>query len=132
MAEYAIAKPQITVNDDPIAVIPNSVKYSEGEGETTVRTTSGGGSSVVVIISDNAEDKKGMVSFDLANTVTDIDNARIWKQNAGLNTVAISGELQNGQQFNRVMNQATIINNPEIELSTEGKLTLTWEGSQMV
>lgn len=130
-AKFAISKPTVSINNNPIAIIPNSCKGDEGEGETNVRATSAGGGAVELVISDNAEDKIGKVSFDIANTMENIDLARGWKKNPGKNVVQITGEV-GGKVFSRVYTQASITNNYEFELSSDGKLSLEWAGTQPI
>jgi hypothetical protein len=129
MPKFAISKPAVRVNNNPIAVIPNSVKFTEGEGETTIRNQSAGGGANELVISDNAEEKIGKVMFDMANTPENIKSARGWKKNPGVNFVEISGEA-GGEPFSRVFNAATVTNDFEVELSTDGKLSLEWAGEQ--
>jgi hypothetical protein len=126
MAEFAISKPTIIVNNNPVAIIPNSFKFTEGEGETTVRTQSTGGGGVEIVISDNAEDKTSKFSVELMNTKKNIELARGWKKNPGVNVVESNG--QGG--FNRIFNASSITNDYEVELSTDGKLSLEWSSEQ--
>lgn len=131
MAKFAVSKPSLTINNNPVAVLPNTVKYDEGEGETTVRTQSTGGGGIELVISDNAEEKFSTVSFEMANTVDNIALARGWKKNPGLQVVKISGEA-GGKKFNRVINGASIANNYEVELSSDGKLSLEMKGEPAI
>jgi hypothetical protein len=129
MAKFAISKPAVRVNNNPVGIVPNSCKFDEGEGETNIRTASTGGGGVSLIISDNAEDKIGTISFDLPNTIENIELARGWKKNPGANFVEVSGEV-GGETFSRVFNAASITNNYEVELSSDGKLSLEWKSEQ--
>ena len=126
MAKYAISKPNVVVNNNTVAIVPGSCKFTEGEGTTNVRAASSGGGSVELIISDNAEEKIGMISFELPNTAENINLARGWKKNPGANVVEVNGEA-GGVAFNRVFNAASIANDYEAELSTDGKLSLEWK-----
>jgi hypothetical protein len=128
MAEFRISKPEVSVNNNVIAIVPNSAKGDEGEGETTVSAASGGGGSIVIVISDNAEEKIGKFAFDMMSTKKNIDIARGWKKNPGRNVIQVTGETGGGQPFSRVYAQASITNNPEFELSTDGKISLEWAG----
>ncbi len=127
MAKFAISKPSIVINNNPVAILPNSSKGNEGEGETTVRTQSAGGGNIELVITDNAEDKTGMFSFDLANTPQNIELARGWKKNPGVNVIEVSGEVA-GVPWGRIYNQCSITNNYEFELSADGKASLEWHG----
>jgi len=130
MAKYALSKPSVIVNNNPVGILPNTCKIDEGEGETTVRTQSAGGGNVDLVITDNAEDKMGKVSFDVPNTTEAIELARSWKKNPGVNVVEVTGKTPDGKNFSRVYNNASIVNNYEAELSADGKLSLEWVGDQ--
>lgn len=127
MAKFAISKPAVVINNNPVAILPNTAKGNEGEGETTVRTQSGGGGNIELVITDNAEDKTGMFNMDIANTPENIELARGWKKNPGVNVIEVSGEIAN-KPWNRIYNACSITNNYEFELSSDGKLSLEWLG----
>lgn len=124
MTEFAISKPSVIVNDNPVNILPNTFKFGEGLGETTVRTQSAGGGSVESVISDNAEDKLGKFSFEMANTPGNIALARGWKQNPGVNSVDSTGS----GNFSRIFNNSSITNDYEVTLSTDGNIALEWAG----
>jgi len=124
---FRISKPSVKVNNNPIAIIPNSAKFDEGEGETSVSAISIGGGGVELVVSDDATDKVGMVSFEIPNTPANIDLARGWKKNPGDNVVEVDGKTKDGKKFNRVFNQASVVNNYEVELGVEGKISLDWK-----
>lgn len=129
MTQFAISKPAIIVNNNPVAILPNTCMFDEGEGETTVRNQNAGGNANELVISDDAEQKVGKVSFELANTVQNIDLARGWKKNPGANVVEVTGQVGN-QSFERIFNAASIVNNYEVNLQTDGNIALEWVGEQ--
>ena len=120
-----ISTPQFLVNNEPIAIIPNTLKYTEGKGVTTTRATSTGGGGIEYVTTTNAEEFIGKVSVEIANTAENIKLARGWKNNPGKNGIRI-----NEGSFSRVFTEMSIANEYEVELSTEGKLSLEWEGGQ--
>lgn len=123
----AISKPTVKVNNEVWPIKPNTAKYTEGEGETEVQTQSAGGGSIEIVTSDSAEDKMSMVSFEMLNTPENIKRARAAKKNPGGNVV----ELSEGS-FSRVVAQASIVNDFEVELSSTGKLALDWRGAPSI
>ena len=129
MAEYALTDPSVAVNNNDIAIIPNTCKYTEGEGETSVRATSGGGGATVMVISEDITQKIGKISFELANTIENIKLAREWKKNPGVNFVEVSATLK-GEAFQRIFNQASVTNDYEVMLQHEGNIPLEWESEQ--
>ncbi len=122
-----LSRPTVIVNNVPVPIIPNTFKFDEGQGETNVSTQSLGGNKVDVVTSDNAEDKIGKCSFEMKATEDNVKNARGWKLNPGVNVIKVS---EGG--FQRVFQQMSIMNNYEVELSAEGKLSLEWEGAQPI
>ena len=55
----------VSVNNDPIAIVPNSVSYTEGFGEQTMRAASVGGASVEQVFSQDLESTFSMVKFEI-------------------------------------------------------------------
>ena len=129
MTQFAVTKPTILVNNNPVAIIPNSCVFDEGKGETNVRNQNAGGGSNEVVVSEDAEQEIGKITFELANTVKNIDLARGWKRNPGLNVVELTGEVGN-QSFERVFNSASVTNNYEVTLSADGNIPIEWMGDQ--
>lgn len=131
MAEVIVSKPSIKVNNNAIAVKPNSVKFTEGYGETTVETASLGGDEVEIVVSENAEDQKGMVTFDLPSTIKNINAAKGWKRNIGGNVVELSGvNKTTGEKLSRVFRKQSITNNYEPALASGGSFSTVWEGAK--
>lgn len=127
---FLISKPAVRVNNEAIAVKPNSVEFDEGEGETTVETASLGGADVDVIISDNAEDKLGNIKFAVPATVKNIEQGRGWKKNPGVNVVEVSGEDPEGNSFSRIFRKQSISNNYMAGVKSGGDLQYDWKGAQ--
>lgn len=131
MAKFIISKPTVKVNNEAQGIVPNSCVYTEGEGETNVLSSSTGGGSVEVVISDSAEDKLSSVKFDLFATPQDLKNARGWKKLPGQNVVTVDGEV-GGKSFSRVFEAASISNDYEAGLQSEGKIPLEWKSAPAI
>lgn len=126
-----LADPLVTVNNNPIAVIPNSVKYTEGLGEQTLRAASLGGGNVEQVYSHNVETNFSMVSFEMPSTVENIDQAREWKTNRNQNLVQIAGSTPEGQ-ITRTFSQAAFLNDYEVELGSETNITVEFKSNASV
>ena len=63
MATRTLSNPTVQVNDDTIAIVPNSIEYKTGIGDKNVKSQSAGGNSIEVVITEDAETKKSMVIF---------------------------------------------------------------------
>ena len=121
-----LANPQIEVNGLSVAIVPNSFSYTTGFGEQTVKSQSAGGSSVEQVFFDNAETKFSMVKFDLFNTDSHIELARIWKSSLNTNTISITGGPNSN--LHRIVNEAALTNDYEVNLKNEGIISLEFHG----
>jgi hypothetical protein len=127
-----ISKPSVRVNNETIAIVPNSAAYTEGEGESDVFAASTGGAGIEVVTSDNAENKLSMCKFDVYATPELVKLARGWKKNPGNNVVEMDGENSEGKSLSRVFNFATLQNDYEVMLQSEGKISLEWKTAQAI
>jgi hypothetical protein len=109
----------VLVNDEVIMIVANSLKYTEGFGEQTVRAGSVGGGAVEQIYSRDVESSLSKIMFDLHTTPANVKLARTWKANANENVVQIAGKTTEGD-VTRTFTQAAFTGDPEIEISTEG------------
>lgn len=126
--QEGISKPTLLINNETIAIVPNSATFDEGEGETTVRAMSAGGGSIELVISTDAEGMVGGFKVELPNTAKYINLARGWKKNPGKNVIQMLGNNKQGKPLSRTITEASITNNYEVELSSDGKLSLEWVG----
>lgn len=123
MAIYALDNPTILANGNAIDYLPNSVKFDDGDGDTTVRNTSSGGGKTKLLISESVEDKIAKLMIDVPNDIKSMNLVRGWKKNPGKNVFEISGDA-GGQAFSRTFTSAVVKNPPEYELSADGKVSL--------
>lgn len=125
-----INNPTVTINNNPVPVIANSVSFDEGLGEQTIRIESTGGGNVTQVYADNIEMKKSKVNFSLLPTVTNINNARSWKLLKNTNAITISGTDSNtGDQITRTFTACCLISNYTINMKTDGNIDLEFEGN---
>ena len=109
----------VLVNDEVIAIMPNSLKYTEGFGEQAVRAASTGDGSVEQIYSRNVETNLSKAMFDIPTTPENVALAREWKSNGNKNVVQIAGATDEGE-LTRTFTQAAMTNDAEVEISSEG------------
>lgn len=127
MDSIAISSPTLVVNNQVVDVVPNSIKFTEGKGEQSVRPASNGGASVKNIYSDNIEMKKSMVSFAVYPTNEIIDLLRTWKSNINANAIVIASS-----SFTRTIVRAALISNYEVPLGADTQIDLDFEGDPAV
>ena len=125
-----IANPQVIVNNIPQAIKPNSLSFTEGFGEQIMRAASAGGQSVVQILADDVTDNFSDVKFALDNTKENIESARVWKSQPGLNGIVVTGKVTDGAttvRFRRVFNNASLMNNYEVPLGSDVSIDLEFK-----
>ena len=126
-----LANPLVTVNNDPVGVIPNSVVFTEGLGEQKTRAVSRGGKNVEQIYSIDLESGFSMVKFEIPATVSSISQAREWKSNDNKNVVQIVGETPEGV-ITRTFTQASLLNNYEVPLGSETNISIEFTSNSAV
>lgn len=115
----------LTINNEPIGIVPNSFKYKRGKGEINVRSASTGGGGIDIVTTRNAEDNVGMMSFDMYVTPVTENLFNDWKSRIESNVV----QAQQLGQNTLTMNQASLSNDPEFEPTADGKVTIEFKGA---
>jgi len=127
MTIQTLANPTVEVNDNPIAIVPNSLSYKKGQGDKTVKAQSAGGNAIETVITENAETKISMVKFKLYNTKENFDNANVWIDNIDGNTIRLSeGELT--ESFRGMVTTTE----PERMVGADGELELEFQGQPVL
>lgn len=131
MGNTTLSVPTVIVNNETIAIVPNSFKYSGGEGEITVRTASAGGGSTTSVHSQNAETQIGKCSFDIFLNTTVDPAIALWKEQVGANSIQVIQQAPDGDSVTLSFDNMSLINDVERDASTDGVTTLEWEGDRM-
>lgn len=126
-----LADATVLVNNEPVAVIPNTVKYTEGLGEQSIRAASTGGGGVEQIYSNNIESNFSQVMFEVPATKENIERAREWKTNRNQNVVTIAGTTPEGD-ITRSFTQAAILNDYEVELGSETNVSMEFKSNPAI
>jgi hypothetical protein len=119
----------LEVNDVQIAYVPNSIKYRDGKGSVSVNVNAAGGGATTITHSVDLENAKGMVSFQLRMTQENDALVRGYFTNIGANTIRMSN---NTTGFTKVFSGMSLTEDPDRELSADGVIDLTFEGSGAV
>lgn len=114
-----LSNPTVIINNANITVMPNSVMYTEGLGEQSIKVASAGGGSVELLSSENVEDRYSKVSLSIPVTEDNIANALTWKNNENNNVIAITS-----QGFTRTFGEATLITDYEVNMQSDGQIDL--------
>jgi len=126
-----LANAAVTVNNNVVSIIPNSLGFTEGLGEQSVRAASAGGGEVEQVFSQNIESNFSMVKFDLPATVEYIDLVRSWKVNKNQNLVQIAGRTIDGT-LTRSFAQAALINDYEVLLGSDTNISVEFRANKAV
>ena len=126
-----LADALVTVNNVPVAIMPNSLVYTEGLGEQIIRAASAGGGQVEQIYSNNIESNFSMVNFAIPATVDNIAAAREWKANRNQNVVTVQGQTPEGS-VTRTFTQAAILNDYEVALGSETDIPVEFKANPAV
>jgi len=126
-----LADATVMVNNSAVAIIPNSLVFTEGLGEQSIRAASAGGGSVEQIYSNNIESNFSMVRFDIPATVENIENAKDWKRNKNQNLVQIMGRTPEGK-VSRSFSQAALLTDYEVALGSETNITIEFKSNPAI
>ena len=121
-----IADVTVIINNDPVGVIPNSVKFTEGKGEQKKRAVSYGGGTVRQVFSNNIESNISKVMMELPVTPEAIELARALKSNRDQNAIQISGTTPEGN-FSRTFTNAALVNDYEVNPGADTNIPLEFE-----
>lgn len=124
----SIANPVVTVNGASVAVVPNSTKFDEGKPKKNIRAAAVG-SLVTQDFSQDIEEAFSKFSFTLLPSAANINLVKSWQDLNNTNLVTITGTelvLGAGQQLIRTFNNATVTNQPEINLGADGVIEVEW------
>lgn len=131
MAQITLSTPQVSINNDTVRIVPNSLTYDAGEGEINVRAASGGGNNVQSVHSVDAESKIGRVMFDMyVDSVVDSQIAE-WKENVGSNSISLTQRNSNGTTIVRSFDGMSLINNVERNAAADGVVSFEFSGDPM-
>ncbi len=127
----AISVPTVVVNNETIAIVPNSLKYDAGEGEQKVRAASTGGGGSEPVHTADAESKFSKVMFDVYLT-TDIDNKISgWKNRIGRNSIEFTQVVGATDFVSRAFDQMSLVPSIERDAGADGVTSLEFNGGQM-
>ncbi len=122
-----LANPIVEVNNTVIKIVPNSLSFKDGRGDTNLRAQSAGGNSIDVVKTTNAETKKGMVKFSL---ITTTENDALKTQWQNLNN-GVTIRLSDGD-FLKSFRRMHVMEDPEVTTGADGVTEITFEGQPAV
>lgn len=128
----ALANPSVRINNVTIYIVPNSFNPTLGLGEVNTRAASAGGNSVEPVHTSNAETKISTWTFEIYATPANVKSMAEWKNNIGKNAISAIEDLGDDGALTLSLTGASLINDPELNLSSDGTISLEWKGAQTV
>lgn len=120
-SDIVLANPLVEINNETIPVVPNSVRYTEGFGEQTMRTQSVGNGNVKNVYAQNVETRMSTFSCTMESTPQNIALIRTWKSNGNGNVIVVTST---GSNFSRTFLEAALTNNYEVGLGSDKNIEL--------
>lgn len=132
MSLQALSVPTIKVNNDVIGLVPNTFKYTSGDGDVTVRAASTGGINVVSVHTQDADTMKSTVMFSVFVTTDNILKVRDWKAAVAGNTVtATQRGIGTQKDFSLAFKGMSVTNDPEINAAADGVIEIEMAGDKL-
>jgi len=126
-----LSNPQVTVNNQPLDIVPNTLTYDAGEGEINVRAASGGGGRATTVHTVNAETKMSKVTFEVYLTPEVDGLISEWKLAINANAISFSERVA-GNSVTRTFPNCSLINAVERSASADGTVSLEFSGDPMI
>ena len=121
-----LATPTIEVDNQVVAIKPNTLSYQNGDGELTVRPQIAGAGAIETVLTKDAETQRSMVKFSLITEAGNISLKDGWKRKSEeLAGVAIRFS---DEGFTRAFRAMRLINDPEIAIGVDADFELEFMG----
>jgi len=117
----------VLVNNAQIAYEADSLSWSDGFGEYSIRNAVAGSGQTEQIFSQDLKTKYGMVKFSLPSTPENEANKRAWKANLNNNVIELIGPP--GSKFTKIFTQAAILGDPETNAATDGSIEMEFRSN---
>ena len=124
-----LAAATVLVNDEVIAIVPNSLKYKDGKGEQNVRAASTGDGGVETVFSHDVETSIGEVMFDLYPDAITEDFIKEWKGNGAENQILITNNKTN---YTETFSNIALTNKVKRDPTFDGVVSFEWKGDPAV
>lgn len=132
MADIILNDPQVTLNDELLTIVGNSVSYTTGDGERSIKAAGTGGGKSVLTISENVESKISTAKYSVFSTVTNADIIEQSIKRLNNNVLVIAGTDAFGNSLRKTFTNAVITNNPEFNLQQDGQIDVEMSSDPVV
>lgn len=130
----ALSNPELVINGEPFAIVPNSFEYDEGEPEKMVRAAVVG-DAVTQEFSKNVEEAFSEFKFSLYPSADNLDKVRELEKRDNTNTVtATAVEIVSGVEktWRRSFKNASIAATVKKPLGADTVVELNWKSDAAV
>lgn len=121
----------LMVNNEVWAIVPNSLVFTEGQGEQSIKAASLGGGAVEQVFSNDVESAFSMVKAELYATVENIENTRAVKANLNNNVVQIYGQTVDGS-MTRTFTKAAMLGETEKALGVDATISIEFKANPAI
>ncbi len=132
MADIILNDPQVTLNDELFAIVGNSVSFTTGDGERSVKAAGTGGGKSVMTISENVETKLSTAKFSVFTTVENVDRVDQAIKRLNNNVLVFTGTDTFGNRMTKTFTNAIVINDPEFNLQQDGQIDVEMSSDPVV
>ena len=132
MSETILNDPQVTLNDELLAIVGNSVSFTSGDGERSVKAAGTGGGKGVLTVSENVETKISTAKFAVFATINNVDVIDQAIKRLSNNVLVIAGTDPFGNSLRKTFANAIIMNDPEFNLQADGQIDIEMSSDPVV
>ena len=125
-----MSAPSVIIDNEVIAIVPNSFKFNLGLGAKNVRVASSGGDATEIVSTDNVEEKKGKASFSIISDPEKLQDIVQKLKTWGKGKHVIQGINNFG--FEITIAEARLVTSPDIETGADSVIELEWEGKEAI
>jgi hypothetical protein len=123
---------RIEIDGKTFLYVPNTLVEKAGFGETNVRAQMSG-RSIVILPSENLETQVSEITFDIMMLDSDSDSDPMviiqgWKASNGNHILKI---IPDGAGQSRLYKNASLMNDPTFQHSSDGVISLSWNASKV-
>jgi len=123
---------RIEIDGKTFLYVPNTLVEKAGFGETNTRAQVSG-RSVVILPSENLETQVSEITFDIMMLDSDSDSdpmviIQAWKSSNGTHILKL---IPDGAGQSRLYKNASLMNDPTFQHSSDGVISLTWNASKV-
>jgi len=107
-----------------LAVVGNSVSYTAGEGERSLKAAGTGRGKGILTISENIETKISTAKFSVFSTINNIDAIEQAIKRFNNNVLVFSGTDRFGNSLRKTFTNSVVMNDPEFNLQQDGQIDI--------